>query len=204
MSVVFPDSVICSWSCLPEMNESSVWGCSQRQADSTGVTNGLSLKTKPPLFSMSYFKDVSPLDGSRVSCLWKARGLKKTECTLWAIPRHLPPLLTPTQPKVMSHFLSSIFQEQPVMVSPKEKKKKKCLRPESAWLLHISNVQTQAATVCSYIFLPFITYVVGLLGNATAQKQTKDPQCVTLAWSRKSQNKLLSMIFTHVALLYPS
>lgn len=124
MSVVFPDSVICSWSCLPEMNESSVWGCSQRQADSTGVTNGLSLKTKPPLFSMSYFKDVSPLDGSRVSCLWKARGLKKTECTLWAIPRHLPPLLTSTQPKVMSHFLSSIFQEQPVMVSPKEKKKK--------------------------------------------------------------------------------
>lgn len=48
---------------------------------------------------------------SSVCPAYKRPGMWKMECTLWAVPSHLPSLVTPTQPKVMSHFLSFIFQE---------------------------------------------------------------------------------------------
>lgn len=156
------------------MNESSVWGCSRRQVDSTGVTNGL--------FSTFYFHDVKPLDGSRVSILLlKGQRFEKTECTSWAVPRHLPPLLTPTQPKVMSHFLSSIFQEQPSNGVSKGKKIKSVSGQESACLLHTSNVPTQADDTCilkvwsNSLFINFIAFhsLGGWGYQGTQQHQNK-------------------------------
>lgn len=61
---------------------------------------------------MFQFTSVKPLDGSRVS-----NHDIKDQGDYWSVlweqsPCHLPLQLTPTQPKMMSHFLS-VFQEGP-------------------------------------------------------------------------------------------
>lgn len=63
----------------------------------------------------------------------------------------------------MSHFLSSIFQEQPSNGVSKGKKQS-VSGQESACLLHISNVQTQADDMCilkvwsNSLFLNFLAF----------------------------------------------
>lgn len=101
------------------------------------------------------------------------------------------------------------------MVSPKEKNKIKSVSgQESASLLHISSVQTQANDMCilkvwtNSLFLNFTAFhnLGGWdhQGMQRHQNRPRIPNARVLLDLGSLKDKLFSMIFTHVALLYPS